>query len=160
MRDDRITDCLCRLASDPRRMFQCRHGLTAPPRTGASATTLGSPESSGNAVTKQSRFFASRFKFLATYTIDPRLLRKWGGIPALVLLTTVHNPSASATDWVNLFDGKTLDGWVQKNGTATYRVEEGAIVGRTSEGSPNSFLAPSKITVTSNSSSRSRCTKN
>lgn len=41
---------------------------------------------------------------------------------------------------VSLFDGKTLDGWTQKNGTATYRVEEGTIIGRTAEGSPNSFL--------------------
>ena len=39
-----------------------------------------------------------------------------------------------------LFDGRTLEGWVQRNGTAAYRVEDGAIVGRTSEGSPNSFL--------------------
>lgn len=39
-----------------------------------------------------------------------------------------------------LFDGKTLNGWTQKNGTATYRVEDGTIVGKTSEGSPNSFL--------------------
>ena len=30
---------------------------------------------------------------------------------------------------------------MQRNGTATYRVTDGAIVGRTSEGSPNSFLA-------------------
>ena len=29
---------------------------------------------------------------------------------------------------------------VQRNGTATYRVEDGAVVGKTSEGSPNSFL--------------------
>lgn len=42
--------------------------------------------------------------------------------------------------WVSLFDGESLKGWVQKNGTATYRVEDGAIVGKTSEGSPNSFL--------------------
>lgn len=42
--------------------------------------------------------------------------------------------------WVPLFDGRTLDGWTQKNGTATYRVEDNAIVGRTAEGSPNSFL--------------------
>ncbi len=91
-------------------------------------------------MTKQNRFFTATFRSLATYTIDPRLPRKWGGILALVLLTTVYLPSASAADWVRLFDGKTLDGWVQKNGTATYRVEDGAIVGRTSEGSPNSFL--------------------
>ncbi len=42
--------------------------------------------------------------------------------------------------WKPLFDGKTLDGWTQRNGTATYRVEDGVIVGRTTEGSPNSFL--------------------
>lgn len=48
--------------------------------------------------------------------------------------------SAFAGDWVNLFDGKTLDGWTQRNGTASYAAEEGTIVGRTDEGSPNSFL--------------------
>jgi hypothetical protein len=42
--------------------------------------------------------------------------------------------------WENLFDGETLNGWIQKNGIATYRVEDGAIVGRTAPGSPNSFL--------------------
>jgi hypothetical protein len=46
--------------------------------------------------------------------------------------------------WTPLFDGKTLEGWEQKNGTATYRVEDGAIVGKTSEGSPNSFLCTKK----------------
>jgi hypothetical protein len=46
--------------------------------------------------------------------------------------------------FVSLFDGKTLSGWEQKNGTATYRVEEGVIVGKTSEGSPNSFLCSTK----------------
>lgn len=44
------------------------------------------------------------------------------------------------SDWKPLFDGTSLAGWTQRNGTATYRVEDGAIVGRTSEGSPNSFL--------------------
>lgn len=47
-------------------------------------------------------------------------------------------------DWVSLFDGKTLTGWEQNNGTATYRVEDGVIVGKTSEGSPNSFLCTKK----------------
>lgn len=42
--------------------------------------------------------------------------------------------------WVKLFDGKSLDGWIQKNGTATYEVKDGTILGQTSEGSPNSFL--------------------
>lgn len=39
-----------------------------------------------------------------------------------------------------LFDGKTLDGWTVRGGTATYKVEEGTIVGTTTEGSPNTFL--------------------
>lgn len=42
--------------------------------------------------------------------------------------------------FTSLFDGKSLDGWTQKNGTATYRVEEGTIVGKTKPLSPNSFL--------------------
>lgn len=42
--------------------------------------------------------------------------------------------------WVELFDGETLEGWSRKNGSATYRVEDGAIVGRTTRNSPNSFL--------------------
>ena len=47
---------------------------------------------------------------------------------------------ASAGDWITLFDGETLNGWSQRNGYATYRVEDGTILGRTSPGSPNSFL--------------------
>src|SRR5687768_11077589 len=56
-------------------------------------------------------------------------------------------PAAAQKDyagWTPLFNGKSLEGWVQKNGTATYRVEDGMIVGKTSEGSPNSFLATTK----------------
>jgi len=46
--------------------------------------------------------------------------------------------------FVALFDGKTLDGWTQRNGIATYRVEDGAIIGRTAKNSPNSFLCSDK----------------
>ena len=42
--------------------------------------------------------------------------------------------------WIDLFDGKSLDGWVHLNGAHRYTVEEGAIVGRTVPGSRNSFL--------------------
>jgi hypothetical protein len=41
---------------------------------------------------------------------------------------------------MGLFDGKTLDGWTVRGGFATYKVENGTIVGTTAEGSPNSFL--------------------
>lgn len=51
-------------------------------------------------------------------------------------------PGALAEDasWKSLFDGKTLEGWEQRNGTASYRIEDGTIIGKTNEGSPNSFL--------------------
>ncbi len=51
---------------------------------------------------------------------------------------------AAQGEWISLFDGKTLDGWEQKNGTATYEVKEGAILGSTADGSPNSFLCSKK----------------
>ncbi|VAX38087.1 hypothetical protein MNBD_PLANCTO02-1929 [hydrothermal vent metagenome] len=42
--------------------------------------------------------------------------------------------------WVNLFDGKTLNGWTKRGGKADYKVENGTIVGTTIEGSSNTFL--------------------
>ncbi|MCZ6673225.1 MAG: DUF1080 domain-containing protein [Verrucomicrobia bacterium] len=42
--------------------------------------------------------------------------------------------------WKSLFDGKTLKGWAITQGFANYYVEDGAILGRTAEGSPNTFL--------------------
>ncbi len=43
-----------------------------------------------------------------------------------------------------LFNGKDLTGWEVHSGTAAYKVEQGAIVGTTTEGSPNSFLCTTK----------------
>jgi len=62
-------------------------------------------------------------------------------------LTGGHPCRAEDTDdgWVALFDGKTLNGWRQINGTATYKVDEGTILGTTAEGSPNSFLCTEKL---------------
>jgi quinoprotein glucose dehydrogenase len=37
------------------------------------------------------------------------------------------------TGWINLFDGATLNGWVTLNGTHTFAVEDGAIVGQTKD---------------------------
>jgi len=61
-----------------------------------------------------------------------------------VLALMTAGALAQDGEWTELFDGKTLDGWIQKNGTATYRVEDGAIVGKTTPGSPNSFLCTEK----------------
>jgi hypothetical protein len=58
----------------------------------------------------------------------------------LPTLLRAEEKEVKESQWTALFNGTTLDGWEQHNGTATYRVEEGMVVGRTSEGSPNSFL--------------------
>ncbi len=50
----------------------------------------------------------------------------------------------SQPGWTNLFDGKTLKGWKQATGKATYTVENGQIVGTTVANSPNSFLVTEK----------------
>jgi quinoprotein glucose dehydrogenase len=47
-------------------------------------------------------------------------------------------------EWTSLFDGSTLQGWVHLNGSHTYTVEDGVIVGRTATGSENSFLCTTK----------------
>ncbi len=52
--------------------------------------------------------------------------------------------SPPASEAVQIFDGKTLDGWVVLSGSATYQVEDGVIVGTTAEGSPNSFLCTTR----------------
>ena len=46
--------------------------------------------------------------------------------------------------WKTLFNGENLEGWEQVNGTGKYEVKDGAIVGTTAEGSPNSFLCTSE----------------
>lgn len=47
----------------------------------------------------------------------------------------------AAGPWEPLFNGKDLTGWKEINGQAPYTVVDGAIVGETVAGSPNSFLA-------------------
>jgi hypothetical protein len=51
---------------------------------------------------------------------------------------------AQSNGWVNLFDGKTLNGWKRLAGSAEYKVEDGMIVGHTVLNSGNTFLATEK----------------
>lgn len=66
------------------------------------------------------------------------------GILIMVLALAAATACGGEDGFVSLFDGKTLDGWTQRNGKATYRVEDGTIVGRTAKSSPNSFLCTDK----------------
>jgi hypothetical protein len=46
-----------------------------------------------------------------------------------VAMTAIFASSACAEDWINMFDGKTLDGWkITKENPDSFRVKDGAIV--------------------------------
>jgi hypothetical protein len=95
---------------------------------------------------------ATKIRFGATYPPfefgDPPMMRRLGLTLAILLVAAVVNTLSAAPPegdgWVALFNGKNLDGWEQRNGTATYKVEDGCVVGTTSEGSPNSFMCTKK----------------
>ena len=61
-----------------------------------------------------------------------------------VLITTYSSAQTTKVGWINLFNGKNLNGWHQLNGHAKYSVENGEIVGTTVANTPNSFLATDK----------------
>ncbi len=63
-------------------------------------------------------------------------------VTALVLAVASIAQAGSAADekWTSLFDGKGLDGWTVRGGTASYKAQDGMIVGTTVDGSPNTFL--------------------
>jgi hypothetical protein len=64
---------------------------------------------------------------------------------AVFVAASLALPAAGAeSGWVSLFDGKTLEGWEQKNGLAKYEAKDGAIVGTSAPNSPNSFLCTKK----------------
>jgi len=65
-----------------------------------------------------------------------------------ILAAATAAPCSNPTDgggWVSLFDGETLKGWRQVNGTATFLVDNGTILGTTKKGSPNSFLCTKRL---------------
>ncbi|MDG2012409.1 MAG: DUF1080 domain-containing protein [Pirellulaceae bacterium] len=68
-------------------------------------------------------------------------------IAFLVMASLLLSASVMAQDagFQSLFDGRTLAGWAQRNGTATYRVDDACIVGKTNDRSPNSFLCTEQI---------------
>ena len=63
-------------------------------------------------------------------------------IIAFALPEQAGQEAATESEWIQLFDGQTLNGWVHMNGAHNFTVEDGAIVGRTVESSArmNSFL--------------------
>lgn len=58
----------------------------------------------------------------------------------IAALTLISSVGLAQGKWTELFNGKNLSGWKQLNGKARYEVVDGAIVGTTVFGEPNSFL--------------------
>lgn len=77
----------------------------------------------------------------------PPVLRQLCVLIVLVVFAFAGaSPSRSADEdgFVNLFNGKDLDGWVQHGGKAKYRVEDGQVVGTSVPNTTNSFLCTKK----------------
>jgi hypothetical protein len=63
---------------------------------------------------------------------------------ALVTMSAAVSQASWAKEVESIFDGKTLKGWKQLGGAADYKVVDGAIVGSSKPGVPNSFLVTEK----------------
>jgi len=64
---------------------------------------------------------------------------------SILLLLTIALFSFSPTKnnkapWIHLIDGNTLNGWTILGGNATYKVENGVVIGTTVANTPNTFL--------------------
>ncbi|MBN1805156.1 MAG: DUF1080 domain-containing protein [Sedimentisphaerales bacterium] len=66
-------------------------------------------------------------------------------ISAIIYISLPALSLAADAKWENLFDGKTINGWIQRNGQAKYTVQDGTIVGTTVLDTPNSFLCTEKM---------------
>ena len=66
-------------------------------------------------------------------------------LSTLVFLASCGETQKDDTPWIEIFDGKTLNGWSQKGGEANYEVKDGIIVGSTVHDTPNSFMTSDKM---------------
>ena len=62
----------------------------------------------------------------------------------ILIALHLYSSGHAAEAWKDLFDGKTLNGWTQYGGKATYRVENGLLIGTTVTNTPNSFLCTTR----------------
>ena len=65
----------------------------------------------------------------------------------LFLLTVIVSmvlTGCAKTEWEYLFNGEDLENWTIVNGSAEFKVEDGAIIGITKTNTPNTFLATKK----------------
>src|SRR5262245_40448757 len=64
---------------------------------------------------------------------------------SLTLLATLATVAPiSAEEEVQIFNGKDFSGWTKRGGEATYRVEDGVIIGRSAPNTTNTFMTTDK----------------
>lgn len=63
----------------------------------------------------------------------------------ILFLTYSCRDNQSEADWISLFNGNNLDGWVQKGGKALYTATDDMIIGTTVANTENSFLCTEKL---------------
>ena len=66
------------------------------------------------------------------------------GILLLAVNLLLPGSALAADGWIELFNGKNLDGWVQQSGKARYWVADGSLVGATVANTGNSFLCTTR----------------
>ncbi|MEO5914032.1 MAG: DUF1080 domain-containing protein [Luteolibacter sp.] len=57
-----------------------------------------------------------------------------------LILISACTTAMAADGWSDLFNGKDLDGWVQRGGKAVYAIEDGCVVGTSTLNTSNSFM--------------------
>jgi len=85
---------------------------------------------------------------LAFFRIAGSLALVYGLLAPVAGTASAADPAAASADTASfdnegfrpLFDGRSIEGWVQRGGKAKYTVENGEIVGETVLNTPNSFL--------------------
>ena len=60
--------------------------------------------------------------------------------PTSLPLNTDIEPDLSQAGFIELFNGKDLSGWTMRGGQMIFEAKDGAIIGTTVKGQPNSFL--------------------
>lgn len=88
----------------------------------------------------------SPFPIRPTQVSSHRLTLSFAALLCLTLAASAQPELALITtrNLQPIFNGKNLEGWIQRGGKAKYAVEDGVIVGTTVKGEPNSFLCTEK----------------
>jgi Domain of Unknown Function (DUF1080) len=77
-------------------------------------------------------------------TVTRHTIRSLAAVTAIFVISLSASAARADEGWKNLFDGKDLDGWVQRGGHAKYTAEDGEIVGTSAPNTGNSFLCTTR----------------